>query len=411
SRVRDLFEQARKNAPCIIFMDEIDAVGRQRGAGLGGGHDEREQTLNQLLVEMDGFDNTKGIILVAAPNRPDVLDPALLRPGRFDRRIVVDQPDIRGREEILQIHVRDKPIADDVNLSVLARRTPGFVGADLANLTNEAAILAARHGRKIVIMADFESSIDKVIAGSERKSRIISEKEKENTAYHEMGHALVAAFLPGADPVHKITIIPRGMALGLTMQLPVEDRLTVSRTHLQNQICILLGGRVAEMIVFNELTSGAKNDIERATKIARKMVCELGMSDEIGPLHLGDDNQTVFLGRDFNTRNDLSDETARKVDAEIRKLIETALKKANEILAGNRPLLDKCSKTLLERETISAEEFKELIEGRELPPLPAVKPLLNVIEAIEKAGEADKRDNSKTVSSKNPEGENYIKDV
>ncbi len=411
SRVRDLFEQARKNAPCIIFMDEIDAVGRQRGAGLGGGHDEREQTLNQLLVEMDGFDNTKGIILVAATNRPDVLDPALLRPGRFDRRIVVDQPDIRGREEILQIHVRDKPIADDVNLSVLARRTPGFVGADLANLTNEAAILAARHGRKIVIMADFESSIDKVIAGSERKSRIISEKEKENTAYHEMGHALVAAFLPGADPVHKITIIPRGMALGLTMQLPVEDRLTVSRTHLQNQICILLGGRVAEMIVFNELTSGAKNDIERATKIARKMVCELGMSDEIGPLHLGDDNQTVFLGRDFNTRNDLSDETARKVDAEIRKLIETALKKANEILAGNRPLLDKCSKTLLERETISAEEFKELIEGRELPPLPAVKPLLNVIEAIEKAGEADKRDNSKTVSSKNPEGENYIKDV
>ncbi len=411
SRVRDLFEQARKNAPCIIFMDEIDAVGRQRGAGLGGGHDEREQTLNQLLVEMDGFDNTKGIILVAATNRPDVLDPALLRPGRFDRRIVVDQPDIRGREEILQIHVRDKPIADDVNLSVLARRTPGFVGADLANLTNEAAILAARNGRKIVVMSDFESSIDKVIAGSERKSRIISEKEKENTAYHEMGHALVAAFLPGTDPVHKITIIPRGMALGLTMQLPLEDRLTVSRTHLQNQLCILLGGRVAEMVVFKELTSGAKNDIERATKIARKMVCELGMSDEIGPLHLGDDNQTVFLGRDFNTRNDLSDDTARKVDAEIRKLIEAALATANEILTSNRELLNKCSKTLLERETINGEEFKDLIEGRELPPLPAVKPLLNVIEAIEKSKDPANNHELAKPDNKNPDGRNYIKDA
>ncbi len=390
SRVRDLFEQARKNAPCIIFMDEIDAVGRQRGAGLGGGHDEREQTLNQLLVEMDGFDNTKGIILVAATNRPDVLDPALLRPGRFDRRIVVDQPDIRGREEILQIHVRDKPIADDVDLSILARRTPGFVGADLANLTNEAAILAARNGRKIVVMSDFESSIDKVIAGSERKSRIISEKEKENTAYHEMGHALVAAFLPGTDPVHKVTIIPRGMALGLTMQLPVEDRLTVSRTHLKQQICILLGGRVAEQIVFNELTSGARNDIERATKIARKMVCELGMSDEIGPLHLGDDNQTVFLGRDFNTRNDLSDETARKIDSEIRGLIEWALKKANEILTQNRELLERCSKALLERETINAEELKDLIAGRELAPIPVVERADAAMEAIEKAQDNEK---------------------
>lgn len=407
SRVRDLFEQARKNAPCIIFMDEIDAVGRQRGAGLGGGHDEREQTLNQLLVEMDGFDNTKGIILVAATNRPDVLDPALLRPGRFDRRIVVDQPDIRGREEILQIHVRDKPVAEDVNLSVLARRTPGFVGADLANLTNEAAILAARNGRKIVFMSDFEASIDKVIAGSERKSRIISEKEKENTAYHEMGHALVAAFLPGTDPVHKITIIPRGMALGLTMQLPVEDRLTVSRTHLKSQICILLGGRVAEMLVFNELTSGAKNDIERATKIARKMVCELGMSDEIGPLHLGDDNQTVFLGREFNTRNDLSDETARKIDSEIRGLIEWALNKATEILTENRPLLDKCSKALLERETISSEEFKDLIEGRELPPLPVLKPIDQAVAAIEDA----KKPTSSEVEKKDYKNDNYQKDV
>jgi len=416
SRVRDLFEQARKNAPCIIFMDEIDAVGRQRGAGLGGGHDEREQTLNQLLVEMDGFDNTKGIILVAATNRPDVLDPALLRPGRFDRRIVVDQPDIRGREEILQIHVRDKPVADDVNLAVLARRTPGFVGADLANLTNEAAILAARTGRKVVVMADFEASIDKVIAGSERKSRIISDKEKENTAYHEMGHALVAALLPNTDPVHKITIIPRGMALGMTMQLPLEDRLTVSRSHLKNQLCVLLAGRAAEKIVFNELTSGAKNDIERASKIARKMVCELGMSDEIGPLHLGDDNQTVFLGRDFNTRNDLSNETAGKIDSEIKGLITWAQDKALEILNENRELLTKCSKSLLERETINGEEFKDLIAGRELPPLPPPLPLPKhidaAVEAIAKAG-TDAAVSSKDNENKQPKDYNpdeYRKD-
>ena len=413
SRVRDLFEQARKNAPCIIFMDEIDAVGRQRGAGLGGGHDEREQTLNQLLVEMDGFDNTKGIILVAATNRPDVLDPALLRPGRFDRRIVVDQPDIRGREEILQIHVRDKPVADDVNLAILARRTPGFVGADLANLTNEAAILAARNGRKIVVMSDFEASIDKVIAGSERKSRIISDKEKENTAYHEMGHALVAAFLPNTDPVHKITIIPRGMALGMTMQLPVEDRLTVSRSHLKDQLCVLLAGRAAEKIVFNELTSGAKNDIERASKIARKMVCELGMSDEIGPLHLGDDNQTVFLGREFNTRNDLSNETAGKIDHEIKQLITWAQDKATEILTENRELLTKCSKSLLERETINGEEFKELIAGRELPPLPPPlpKPIENAVEAIAKAGQADaSQQSSENKHPKDYDADKYRKD-
>ena len=371
SRVRDLFDQARKNAPCIIFMDEIDAVGRQRGAGLGGGHDEREQTLNQILVEMDGFDNTKGIILIAATNRPDVLDPALLRPGRFDRQIVVDRPDIRGREEILQIHVREKPIADDVDLNVLARRTPGFAGAELANLTNEAAILAARKGRKVILMQDFEASIDKVIAGSERKSRIISEKEKTNTAVHEMGHALVAHSLPDTDPVHKITIIPRGMALGLTMQLPVEDRLSVSRTHLKNQICILLAGRVAEDLVFHEITSGASNDIERATKIARKMVCELGMSDEVGPLHLAEGNQPIFLGRDFSTRNDISEETARKIDEEIKKLIDWAFQEAKRILTENREVLDRCSKALLERETINAEEFEKLIKGEELEPLPS----------------------------------------
>lgn len=428
SRVRDLFEQARKNAPCIIFMDEIDAVGRQRGAGLGGGHDEREQTLNQLLVEMDGFDNTKGIILVAATNRPDVLDPALLRPGRFDRRIVVDQPDIRGREEILKIHVRDKPIGDDVDLSILARRTPGFVGADLANLTNEAAILAARNGRKIVTMHDFEASIDKVIAGSERKSRIISEKEKENTAFHEMGHALVAAFLPGTDPVHKITIIPRGMALGLTMQLPVEDRLTVSRTQLFHQLCILLGGRVAEMIVFNEITSGAKNDIERATKIARKMVCELGMSDEIGPLHLGDDNQTVFLGREFNTRTDISEETARKIDKEIRDLVDGAFQKAKQILTDNRDKLENFSRLLLERETINATEFQDLLKGKELAPLPKKEPIKSAVEEIEKAAAAHKKENPDSTGEKpenkdeskpearpaekpedKPEGDNYQK--
>ncbi len=381
SRVRDLFDQARRNAPCIIFMDEIDAVGRQRGAGLGGGHDEREQTLNQILVEMDGFDNTVGIILIAATNRPDVLDPALLRPGRFDRQIVVDRPDIRGREEILQIHVREKPIADDVDLNVLARRTPGFAGAELANLTNEAAILAARKGRKVILMQDFEASIDKVIAGSERKSRIISEKEKTNTAVHEMGHALVAHSLPDTDPVHKITIIPRGMALGLTMQLPVEDRLSVSKTHLKNQICILLAGRVAEDLVFNEITSGASNDIERATKIARKMVCELGMSDEIGPLHLAESNQPIFLGRDFATRNDISNETANKVDEEIKKLIDWGFQEARRILTENREVLDRCSKALLERETIDAEEFEKLIKGEELEPLPSSSKPATAIEA------------------------------
>jgi cell division protease FtsH len=399
SRVRDLFEQARKNAPCIVFMDEIDAVGRQRGAGLGGGHDEREQTLNQLLVKMDGFDNTKGIILVAATNRPDVLDPALLRPGRFDRRIVVDQPDIRGREEILKIHVRDKPIGDDVDLRVLARRTPGFVGADLANLTNEAAILAARNGRKIVNMLDFEASIDKVVAGSERKSRIISEKEKENTAFHEMGHAMVAAFLPGTDPVHKITIIPRGMALGLTMQLPVEDRLTVSKTQLFNQLCILLGGRVAESIVFDEITSGASNDIERATKIARKMVCELGMSDEIGPLHLGDDNQTVFLGKEFNTRTDISEDTAKKIDKEIKDLVDNAYKKAMQILNDNRENLEKFARILLERETINANEFQDLLAGKELSPLPPKKTIESAVAEIEKAHEHQKNTEEPDVSA------------
>ena len=323
---------------------------------------------------MDGFDNTKGIILVAATNRPVVLDPALLRPGRFDRRIVVDQPDLKGREEILKIHTRDKPIADDVELSVLARRTPGFVGADLANLANEAAILAARYGRRVIHMNDFEESIDRVIAGSERKSRIISEKEKKNTAFHEMGHALVAVALPDTDPVHKVTIIPRGMALGMTMQLPLEDKLTVSRTQLTNQICVLLGGRIAEELMFGELTSGAKNDIERATKIARKMVCELGMSDEIGPLYLTDDDHAIFLGRDFNRRRDISEETAKKIDSEVRRLIDTSYQKSRDILASMKTDLERISLVLLQRETISGAELKDLLDGKELPPLRSEPP-------------------------------------
>lgn len=382
SRVRDLFEQARKNAPCIVFMDEIDAVGRQRGAGLGGGHDEREQTLNQLLVEMDGFDNTKGIILVAATNRPDVLDPALLRPGRFDRRIVVDQPDILGREQILQIHTRDKPIAADVDLSILARRTPGFVGADLANLANEAAILAARFSRKIILMSDFEESIERVRAGAERRSRIISEKEKENTAYHEVGHALVAVYLPNTDPVHKVSIIPRGRALGITMYLPTEDRLSVSRSYLYHYICICLGGRVAEELIFGEITSGAKQDIEQATKIARQMVCELGMSDEIGPIYLSDDPHTVFLGRDLATRRDLSEETARKVDGEIRNLIDRAHQKAREILTEHRDQLKRVAVILLERENLSGHELDQILKGEELPPLPLKAPPPESIDTL-----------------------------
>ncbi|MBF0410028.1 MAG: ATP-dependent zinc metalloprotease FtsH [Candidatus Riflebacteria bacterium] len=365
SRVRDLFEQARKNAPCIVFMDEIDAVGRHRGAGLGGGHDEREQTLNQLLVEMDGFDTSKGIILVAATNRPDVLDPALLRPGRFDRRIVVDQPDLNGRAQILKIHTSDKPITAEVDLTIIARRTPGFVGADLANLANEAAILAARNGRKLIFMSDFEEAIDKVIAGSERKSRLISEKEKINTAYHEMGHVFVAMSMPDTDPVHKVTIIPRGMALGLTMQLPVEDRLTISKTQLFGQLCILLGGRVAEEIVFGELTSGAKNDIDRATKICRKMVCELGMSEEIGPISLSDDDHAVFLGRDIGRRRDLSEDMARKIDIEIKKLIESAHSKAKDILVGMRSDLERIAKILLEKETLTGQEVTDLLAGKD----------------------------------------------
>ncbi|MGB8831627.1 MAG: ATP-dependent zinc metalloprotease FtsH, partial [Candidatus Sulfotelmatobacter sp.] len=333
SRVRDLFEQGKKNAPCIIFIDEIDAVGRHRGAGLGGGHDEREQTLNQLLVEMDGFESNEGVILMAATNRPDVLDPALLRPGRFDRRVVVSRPDVRGREEILRVHTRKIPLAEDVDLSVLARGTPGFSGADLANMVNEAALAAARQNRKAVLMFDFEVAKDKVLMGVERKSLILSDEEKKVTAYHEAGHALVAAKLPGSDPVHKVTIIPRGMALGVTMQLPIDDRHNYTREYLKTDLAILMGGRLAEELFLNQMSTGAGNDIERATEMARKMVCEWGMSD-LGPLTFGKKEEQIFLGREISQHRDYSEDTAIKIDGEVRKLVNNGYETAKGILQG-----------------------------------------------------------------------------
>ncbi len=367
SRVRDLFRQAKANRPCIIFMDEIDAVGRHRGAGLGGGHDEREQTLNQLLVEMDGFDQNTGVILIAATNRPDILDPALLRPGRFDRRIVVDRPDIIGREQILNVHAKGKPLAEDVDLKVLARRTPGFVGSDLANLVNEAALLASRKGKKQVDMEDFEASIDRVIAGPEKKSRIMNEREKEIVAYHESGHALVAKLLPNCDPVHKVSIIPRGSAaLGYTLQLPTEDRYLVSRSELMERLSVLLAGRVAEEITFEDVTTGAQNDLERATKIARQMVTEFGMSDTIGPMTLGKKEQQVFLGRDIAENRNYSEEVAFQIDKEVEKIIETAYKRAKDILIKNNSELKKIAKNLLEKETLEGEELDNLLKGVKL---------------------------------------------
>ncbi len=366
SRVRDLFEQAKAHAPAIIFVDEIDAVGRHRGAGLGGGHDEREQTLNQLLVEMDGFDTKAGVILIAATNRPDILDPALLRPGRFDRQIVVDRPDLQGRVEILKVHTRDKPLADDVDLEVLARRTPGFTGADLANLVNEAALLAARHGKKKLDMEELEEAIDRVVAGPERRTRLISDKEKEIIAYHETGHALVAHELPNADPVHKISIIPRGQALGYTLTLPTEDKYLVTKSELVDELAMLLGGRVAEEMVFGEITTGDQNDIEKATRLARKMVCEFGMSEKLGPLTLGQKQGEVFLGRDLVTHQDYSDQIAYEIDREVRRLVDGAYDRAKEILTRNRDKLDLIARTLIERETLEKEELLALLEGREL---------------------------------------------
>jgi cell division protease FtsH len=367
SRVRDLFEQGKKNAPCIIFIDEIDAVGRHRGAGLGGGHDEREQTLNQLLVEMDGFETNEGVILIAATNRPDVLDPALLRPGRFDRQVVVGRPDVRGREEILKVHARKIPLDPSVEFSVVARSTPGFSGADLANLVNEAALLAARRNKKAVFMEDFEVAKDKVLMGTERKSLIISDEEKRATAYHEAGHALVAFMVPAADPLHKVTIIPRGRALGVTQQLPVDDRHTYSRSYLEATLAVLMGGRASEELYLSQRTTGAGNDIERATDMARKMVCEWGMSEKMGPLTFGKKEEQIFLGREIAQHRDYSEETAQEIDGEVRRIIEESYGTARGILEENRDALVRIAEALLVREVLDASEIALLVKGEDLP--------------------------------------------
>jgi cell division protease FtsH len=365
SRVRDLFEQGKKNSPCIVFIDEIDAVGRHRGAGLGGGHDEREQTLNQLLVEMDGFEDNDGVILIAATNRPDVLDPALLRPGRFDRQVTVGRPDIRGREAILKVHTATVPLTDEVKLKVIARGTPGFTGADLANLVNEASLLAARDNKKAVTMEDFENAKDKVLMGVERRSMVITETEKKNTAYHEAGHALVALLLPGTDPLHKVTIIPRGQSLGVTMQLPVDDRHTYLRSYLYNSLAILMGGRLAEEICLGQMTTGAGNDIERATEMARKMVCEWGMSDKMGPLTYGTKEEQVFLGKDFSSQKNFSDQTLKLIDQEVKALVMGGYNKAKEVLMGHLKQLEDLAQALLERETLDLKEIKEVVFGKD----------------------------------------------
>ncbi len=369
SRVRDLFEQGKKNAPCIVFIDEIDAVGRHRGAGLGGGHDEREQTLNQLLVEMDGFESNEGVILVAATNRPDVLDPALLRPGRFDRRVVVDRPDVRGRENILKVHTKKTPLGDDVDLTVIARGTPGFAGADQANLVNEAALVAARQNRKVVTQFDFELAKDKVMMGVERKSLIISDKEKRMTAFHEAGHAVVAALMEHADPVHKVTIIPRGMALGLTMQLPLDDKLSHDKKDLEARLAILMGGRIAEELFLDQMTTGAGNDIERATEMAHKMVCEWGMS-ELGPLSFGKKDEQIFLGREIAQHRDYSEETAIKIDQQVRKLVEEGYNTAKRIIEERSEAMPRIVEALLEREVLDGSQITDLINGKPLAKLP-----------------------------------------
>jgi cell division protease FtsH len=369
SRVRDLFEQGKKNAPCIIFIDEIDAVGRHRGAGLGGGHDEREQTLNALLVEMDGFEQNSSVIIIAATNRPDVLDPALLRPGRFDRQVVVDRPDVRGREGIFKVHTQEIPLGKDVNLKTLAKGTPGLAGAELANLVNEAALLAARKDKKSVEMEDFEEAKDKVMMGIERKSMIISEEEKITTAYHEIGHVLVAKLLPESDPVHKVTIIPRGRALGVTHYLPMDEKHTYSFEYIDSKICTLLGGRAAEKIIFNKLTTGAGNDIERATELARKMVCEWGMSEKLGPLAYGKNEEEIFLGREITKHQNYSELTAQTIDSEVKKIVSEAMVKAEKILKDNIKLLHSLSKELLEREILDSDEIEKITKGEELPPI------------------------------------------
>jgi cell division protease FtsH len=385
SRVRDLFEQGKKNAPCIIFIDEIDAVGRHRGAGLGGGHDEREQTLNQLLVEMDGFESNDGVILVAATNRPDVLDPALLRPGRFDRRVVVDRPDIRGREEVLKVHSKKVPMAEDVDLNVLARGTPGFSGADLANMVNEAALTAARYNRKSVHMYDFEVAKDKVMMGAERKSMLLTDEEKKVTAYHEAGHTLVSALREHSDPLHKVTIIPRGMALGVTVYLPEEDQHTVTKEYLETRLATLMGGRCAEEIFLGKMTTGAGNDIERITELARKMVCEFGMSG-LGPMTYGKKEEQIFLGREIAQHRDFSEETAKQIDVEVRKFVDSAYQSAYNLLNTNQDIMHRMAAALLERETLDAAEIKLIIEGKELP---ATKSALSGVDSGP-GGEAQK---------------------
>jgi len=368
SRVRDLFEKGKKSAPCIIFIDEIDAVGRHRGAGLGGGHDEREQTLNQLLVEMDGFEQNAGVIIIAATNRPDVLDPALLRPGRFDRQVVVDRPDVKGREGIFKVHTRNIPLDKNVILEILAKGTPGLSGADIANLVNEAALLAARKNRDKVTMADFEEAKDKVMMGMERKSLIISEKEKRTTAYHEIGHVLVAKMMPEADPVHKVTIIPRGRALGVTTYLPIDEKHTYSKEYLEAMIAYAMGGRAAEKIVFNQLTTGAGNDIERATALARKMVCEWGMSEKLGPVTFGKKEEEIFLGREISQHRDYSEETALIIDAEVKKIVDVAMQHAMKVLNENMDTMHKLAEALLEREILDGDEIDRIMNGEKLPP-------------------------------------------
>jgi cell division protease FtsH len=373
ARVRDLFEQGRKNAPCIIFIDEIDAVGRVRGAGLGGGHDEREQTLNQLLVEMDGFDTKEGVILIAATNRPDILDPALLRPGRFDRRIIVDLPDVKGREGILKVHIRNIPLADNVDISVIARGTPYFSGADLANLVNEAALLAARRNKDKVDMEDFEEARDKVMMGPERKSKVMSEREKKLAAYHEVGHAIVAKSLPDMDPVHKVTIIPRGLAHGLTQFLPKDEKYTYNKSYCMKILSAMLGGRSAEEIIFGEVSSGAGSDLERATELARRMVCEWGMSEKLGPISFGKNEGPVFIGRELSMGRDYSEKTAQEIDSEIRRIIEEANGKANKILLDRKEDLVKIAEILLERETLTGDELDMLLAGKNIGDLVVVK--------------------------------------
>jgi cell division protease FtsH len=386
SRVRDLFEQAKRNSPCIVFVDEIDAVGRQRGAGLGGSHDEREQTLNQILVEMDGFDTNTNVIVVAATNRPDVLDPALLRPGRFDRQVVLDRPDIRGRREILNVHIKGKPLDKTVDLDELARRSPGFSGADIANLVNEAAILAARRNKKSVGMSEFSEALDRVIAGPERRSRIISEEEKEVIAYHEGGHAVVQRVLPKCDAVSKVTIVSRGMALGYTMSLPAEDRYLHSKSEFEDKLAGMLGGHVAEQIVFGDTTTGASNDIEKATNLARAMVTQYGMSDKLGPLTFGKKEEMIFLGREISEQRNYSDEVAAKIDEEVREIIDRAYDRAKDALTQQRAVLDRLAGLLVEKETIEGEEFESLFTGL-LPPRSKSPTPRRLGEATPQAGE------------------------